>query len=116
MEPTISNVQIHRLKLSTKSPALRVKPKLSIGDSLYVDSNIIVQQFPPLLKNVSLLCLQTLQSDKGISRSEFIDFTVQRPSRVILGLESKTLALHKPKWITDSGFTSISVQLYAGNV
>ena len=93
----------------------RQLPKFSIGDSVFTDIDIFLNDWHPIFKNLKVLLLQTRNSDKSQSHTaNYISCRLLQPSRVMVCIDNELKTAEIPLWLIDKGFSKMSLNMEAG--
>lgn len=113
-EPTIVSIAFHPSiwKLFSSSPRFALKPNIKMGDHIFLDrDDISITSLPPMLTRLSILGIQTYAEDKNLGYQNFIELTIQHPSRLMLCIDVNIDIDDYPLWISKNGFVMTNSQV-----
>jgi hypothetical protein len=106
-EPTLASITLHDSvwRNFLKPLHFSLKPRFKVGDAIFLDrDDISLTHLPSLLSNISLLAIQTCSTDLNLNYQQFINLTIQHPSRLYLCIDSSIDVDEYPTWISQIGF------------
>jgi hypothetical protein len=116
VEPTLAAITLHESVWTNLLKPLHfsLRPRFKVGDAIFLDrDDISLTSLPPILSNISLLAIQTCSSDANLNYQQFIELTIQHPSRLYLCIDSSIDVDEYPSWISQIGFRITGLKVNA---